>query len=84
MKKLKLDLSDLHIESFAIHTVDEERGTVEAMNPTATCPASCPDTCASCVNTCLNTCGNSCYGTCVSCQTCEFHCTHHSICPPIE
>ena len=82
MKKLKLAVDDLSVESFDIRREDEERGTVHGLNPTASCPESCPNTCASCVNTCLNTCGNSCWGTCATCQTCEFHCTHITICPP--
>ena len=86
MKKLMLELNDLRVDSFAVETLDEVRGTVAGQNepyPTVSCDGSC-NTCASCVNTCQNTCGSSCGGSCNSCVTCEFHCTHHSICPPIE
>lgn len=80
MKKLSLDLGDLEVESFPIRVNDEERGTVEGYYPTATCDETCPNSCVSCVNTCLNTCPNSCWETCATCQTCEFHCTHITVC----
>ena len=87
MKKLSLELDQLAVESFAILSEDEVRGTVAGQNEpeyTASCGGTCVDTCVSCVNTCQNTCAQSCWGTCVTCQTCEFHCTHYSICPPVE
>jgi hypothetical protein len=80
MNKLKLDVDELNVESFDIRVDDMERGTVEALNETATCGESCPNTCVSCVATCQNTCDASCWGTCYTCQTCEFHCTHISVC----
>ena len=84
MKKLKLDLEDLSVESFA--TTPEPRregGTVFGQQCTCytqctcpgcpTCDASCNGTCggtcdASCNGTCGGTCGASCNGTC----GCEF------------
>jgi hypothetical protein len=84
MKKLKLDLEDLSVESFAT-TPDPRRdgGTVFGQQCTCytqctcpgcpTCDASCNGTCggtceASCNGTCAGTCGASCNGTC----GCEF------------
>jgi hypothetical protein len=92
MKKLRLVLDDLSVESFGTHQDEDVRGTVAGLNVpatppyTASCDGSCANTCVSCVNTCLNTCQNSCYAydTCMTCHTCEFHCTHISICPPLE
>lgn len=88
MKKLSLNVDELQVESFSIRTEADARGTIDAHNvpyPTATCPESCANTCATCMNTCQNTCANSCVNTCwetCACATAEFHCTHHSICPP--
>ncbi|HLL47579.1 MAG TPA: hypothetical protein VK399_12765 [Longimicrobiaceae bacterium] len=80
MEKLKLDLEDLAVESFA--TTPEPRaegGTVFGQQCTCytqctcpgcpTCDASCNGTCggtceASCNGTCGPTCDVSCYGTC--------------------
>jgi hypothetical protein len=80
MNKLRLDLDDLSVESFA--TTPEpsrEAGTVFGQQCTCytlctcpgcpTCDASCNGTCggtcaASCNGTCVNTCAASCYGTC--------------------
>jgi len=83
MKKLKMELDALQVESFDIRRADDVRGTVAGQNEppyTESCNGSCMNTCNSCVNTCLNTCQNSCNGTCVSCVTCEFHCTHFTVC----
>lgn len=84
MKKLRLQLDDLSVESFGTHQEETARGTVAGRNEppyTQSCDGSCVATCASCVNTCLNTCQASCAGTCDTCApTCEFHCTHRSVC----
>ncbi|HVG45724.1 MAG TPA: hypothetical protein VM890_13380 [Longimicrobium sp.] len=80
MKKLTLELNDLRVESFAVQTMDEVRGTVAGQNEpayTRSCDGSCVNTCNSCVNTCLNTCQNSCWNTCGTCNaTCGAWCTH--------
>lgn len=86
MKKLRLDLDGLSVESFGTHQDEDVRGTVAGRNEppyTASCDGSCDATCVTCFNTCPYTCQNSCYGTCVTCRTCEFHCTHVTVCPPI-
>jgi len=83
MKKLKLELDELSVESFPTARAEEERGTVAGQNEppyTQSCDGSCVNTCNSCVNTCYNTCQASCYDTCASCVTCEFHCTHITVC----
>lgn len=80
MKKLALDLSELEVESFPLQVTEEERGTVQGHYPTATCDQSCGGTCVSCVATCYNTCPNTCGDTCATCHTCEFHCTHITVC----
>lgn len=86
MKKLVLELNDLHVESFPTDEVHDVRGTVAGQNelyPTVSCNGSCVNTCASCMNTCLNTCPYSCWGTCVTGDTCDSPCTqHYSVCPP--
>jgi hypothetical protein len=71
MRKLKLDLEDLSVESFA--TTPEARhegGTVFGQQCTCytqcTCPG-CPTCDASCNGTCDQTCDDSCYGSCYSC-----------------
>jgi len=77
MRKLKLDLDRLSVESFdANGSEGAQRGTVEAhsivcnsfIDTCGTCDPSCAS-CVSCYNSCNNTCGNSCYGTCATCQT---------------
>jgi len=85
MKKLALELDDLQVESFATLDAEEVRGTIGGQNEpvyTETCDGAY--TCSSCVDTCQNTCPASCWGTCDTCNTCEFHCTHFSICPPVD
>ncbi len=61
MKKLKLDLNDLKVESFKISpSIKKESGTVQAyekelsaLNPESGCPGTCIHTCAV---TCFNSC----------------------------
>lgn len=93
MKKLKLDLDQLTVDSFDTLSANSTgRGTVKALiteipcpiewNPTyaPTCAASCAS-CASCQYSCDNTCGSSCYG---SCSTCPTNCEQEScvyVCP---
>ena len=80
MKKLRLHLEDLSIDSFATTYVKREKGTVygeQCTCPTAcTCPG-CPTCDASCGGaSCAATCAASCYGTCdASCNgTCDYTC----------
>lgn len=68
MKKIKLDLDDLKVESF--DTQPEEGEVFGYQCPTCppnyTCDATCPSTCATCAgqNTCDSTCANTCGWTC--------------------
>ena len=64
MKKIKLDLDDLKVESFDTTPEDREReqGTVFGY---FTCPTIC-----SCVDTCENTCDDTCMG-----PTCNIVCS---------
>lgn len=76
MKKLKLDLDSVQVESFETTARGERISTVhgyqDMMNPfgeqaaasDATCINSCPTNwCGTCANTCWNTCEGSCPGT---------------------
>ena len=87
MKKFRLQLDDLMIDSFSTTPVRKEKGTVygeQCTCPTActcpgcpTCDASCNGTCAaSCNGTCDASCDGSCGGySCeYSCQSCDASC----------
>ncbi len=76
MKKLKLDLKDLKVESFEAVTLRNiKKGTVAANAPlTEGCPPTDGQTCPNtCYNTCANTCANTCGGTCPN-NTCANTC----------
>jgi hypothetical protein len=92
MRKLKLDLDQLTVDSFDTDADDgAQRGTVEAhslrcVSPFETCEAlscnytcgTCNATCASCAS-CFNTCGNTCGGSCYgTCETCQTNCQQES------
>jgi hypothetical protein len=72
MRKLKLDLDQLTVDSFDTLSADGAgRGTIEAFQTTAppctleyypTYAPTCAATCASCNGTCDNTCGSTCGG----------------------
>jgi hypothetical protein len=83
MKKLRLDIEQLAVESFDVTTdVVRARGTVRGqLTSPASCLATdcnqntCAATCMTCPDTCWDSCGetcyNSCYGTCeVTCDAC--------------
>jgi hypothetical protein len=85
MKKLRLQLEDLHIDSFTTTPAERPKGTVFGEQCTCytqcTCPG-CP-TCAgygTCDASCNGTCAASCNGSCVascygSCEwTCDYTC----------
>ncbi|HEX8318933.1 hypothetical protein [Longimicrobium sp.] len=78
MKKLRLQLEDLRIDSFSTTPVEKEKGTVFGEQCTCNTACSCPGcpTCdASCNGTCAATCDASCNGTCdYSCNTCGGSC----------
>ncbi len=87
MKKMKLSLDDLKVESFETtpESKDDSQGTVFAYftpglgntcDPgctNATCGPTCATCDSTCVNTCGNTCGSTCEGTCAS-NTCGNTC----------
>ena len=88
MKKLKLNLGDLKVESF--ETSSEKRnnaGTVKGFHPTPYCTeggTNCPECNETEDITCgLNpTCWESCFGTCVTCDpTCGTTCANTCDCP---
>ncbi|HEX6749994.1 MAG TPA: hypothetical protein VF092_22060 [Longimicrobium sp.] len=75
MKKLKLDVGELCVESFPVHEGEALRGTVAAAatifgtNGCYTCDAS------RCIATCPNTCDNSLdYCTCACSDDCSYTC----------
>ena len=81
MKKMKLNLDALGVESFDTSGADAKRGTVFGEQCTCytncTCPG-CPTCYASCNGTCGGTCGEntcaaSCNGTCGA-ATCDYTC----------
>ena len=88
MRKLKLALDAIQVESFTTHSGAAARGTVDGQQrqtfgcPTWTCPAPTLDTCdqATCDYSCNGGCGTgatcySCVQTCaVSCQSCAVSC----------
>jgi hypothetical protein len=75
MRKLKLDLDQLTVESFDTNAPDgPRRGTVRAFMPPTpfiTCPLTCADTCDTCDYSCGGTCDATCnctgYTCCASC-----------------
>jgi len=75
MKKLRLQIEDLLIDSFTTTPPEKPKGTVFGEQCTCytnctcpgcpTCDASCNGTCdASCNGSCAATCDASCYGSC--------------------
>jgi hypothetical protein len=82
MRKLKLDLEDLSVESFA--TTPEphrEAGTVFGQQCTCYTQCTCPG-CPTCDASCNGTCGGTCAGTCdASCNgTCDCPATNDASC----
>ncbi|MFL5385300.1 MAG: pinensin family lanthipeptide [Longimicrobiaceae bacterium] len=84
MGKLRLDLDQLHVESFATDERERERGTVKGNAELAdgaiaypggtfnqTCMIDfCKDSWMSGCLTCAGTCDNTCPNTCQTCNTC--------------
>lgn len=72
MRKLRLELEALTVDSFDTTAVEVPKGTVLAQEGTRGCSISCVDSCLQTQCTCagINTCQQSCNGTCVgySCQ----------------
>ena len=80
MRKLKLDLEDLSVESFATTPeAQKEGGTVFGQQCTCYTQCTCPG-CPTCDASCNGTCGGTCAGTCdASCNgtcggTCDASC----------
>lgn len=70
MKKLKLGLEELAVESFDTTPAHRERGTV--VGEQCTCPTACTcPGCPTCDNTCPYTCDDQ---TCPACPTCAESC----------
>ena len=88
MRKLRLDLEHLSVESFDTVHRAREKGTVFGEQCTCytqcTCPGcpSCDATCpATCVNTCDDaSCAESCWGTCVPDYSCWATCAGQYTC----
>jgi hypothetical protein len=88
MRKLKLQLEDLLVDTFQTTGAPREKGTVFGEQCTCytqctcpgcpTCYASCNGSCdASCNGTCGATCDASCNGTCdYSCDCSQFSCDY--------
>jgi hypothetical protein len=87
MKKLKLQLDELQVESFHTARAEAPRGTVQGNQPTRLCTGyGCTDYVDCTIDfgcapdtqdaSCEGTCGNTCYDTClVSCNgTCDGAC----------
>lgn len=63
MKKLKLQLDDLRVDTFETATVRTETGTVFGEQCSCNTVCTCPG-CATCDASCNGTCNASCNGTC--------------------
>lgn len=78
MRKLKLSLDTLQVESFHAAADEPARGTVAAHNPTVYADESCFE---SCNGGCSNSCGGGC-GTNTAWQSCYGSCNNTCGCPP--
>jgi hypothetical protein len=63
MRKLKLQLEDLRIDSFATTPAEKPKGTVFGEQCTCYTQCTCPG-CPTCYASCNGTCDASCNGTC--------------------
>jgi hypothetical protein len=73
MKKMKLNLEQLAVDSFDTSAAPEKRGTV--FGEQCTCPTNCTcPGCPTCYESCNGTCGDSCYGTCAGQWSCDPTC----------
>ena len=71
MKKLKLHLDDLQIDSFQTTAAEKPKGTVFGEQCTCYTQCTCPG-CPTCDASCNGTCAASCYGSCA--VSCDFSC----------
>ncbi len=67
MRKLKLQLDDLHVDTFHTTAADGGRGTVFAEQCTCYTVCTCPG-CATCEASCNGTCDGSCAATGCGCE----------------
>jgi hypothetical protein len=82
MRKLKLGLDALRVESYVTSAETDDRGTVQANDSPSGNPfgcsnlPTCPFTPGTCYNSCQGTCDDSCLASCYeSCQgTCYLSC----------
>jgi hypothetical protein len=87
MKKLRLQLEDLHIDSFTTTPPERPKGTVFGEQCTCWTQCTCPG-CPTCDASCNGTCGGSCNGSCgATCDgscggTCDWscNCTYEATC----
>jgi hypothetical protein len=79
MKKLKLSLDALEVQSFTTAANARSRGTVHGEQE-CTCDTCTYPNCETCNATCPDTCGNSCAGTCYSCDTYCKTMEHYATC----
>jgi hypothetical protein len=81
MKKLKLRLDDLQVDTFQTTSAPKQKGTVFGEQCTCYTQCTCPG-CPTCDASCNGTCDASCNGTCdASCNgtcgdTCEYTCDY--------
>lgn len=74
MKKLRLQLDDLLVDSFQTTAAKKEKGTIFGQECTCYTNCTCPG-CPTCAASCNGTCNGSCNGTCYSCDyTCDESC----------
>lgn len=69
MRKLKLRLDDLRVDTFQTTAVRREKGTVFGEQCTCNTQCTCPG-CPTCYASCNGTCDASCNGTCVASCNC--------------
>ena len=77
MRKLRLQLEDLRIDSFDTTSVQREKGTVFGEQCTCYTQCTCPG-CPTCYASCNGTCDASCNGTCDA--SCDGGCTWDASC----
>ncbi|HEX6910300.1 MAG TPA: hypothetical protein VF142_07890 [Longimicrobium sp.] len=85
MNKLRLQLEDLHIDSFTTTPAGKPKGTVFGEQCTCYTQCTCPG-CPTCDASCNGTCDASCNGTCDAscngtCLTCDAACQSGGTCP---
>jgi hypothetical protein len=71
MKKLRLNVDALTVQSFATADQASSRGTVHGEECTCPTNCTCPG-CPSCGETCPNTCAETCDD--ATCNTCDYSC----------